>query len=108
MTTEVVVLDATGYAAKLAELGNIFVDPATKNPLPYARVGRQLYKTTGCAQCHSVDGSPGQGPTWLGLYKSDVRVSVRPRATRSRPTTATPSGTATSASRSSIPARRSS
>ena len=79
MTTEVVVLDATGYAAKLAELGNIFVDPATKKPLSYAKVGQQLYKTTGCAQCHSVDGSPGQGPTWLGLYKSDVRFSVAPR-----------------------------
>ena len=79
MTTEVVVLDATGYAAKLAELGNIFVDPATKKPLPYAKVGQQLYKTTGCAQCHSVDGSPGQGPTWLGLYKSDVRFSVAPK-----------------------------
>ena len=54
MTTEVVVLDATGYAAKLAELANIFVDPATKKPLPYAKVGQRLYKTSGCAQCHSV------------------------------------------------------
>ena len=34
MTTEAVVLDATGYAAKLAELANIFVDPATQKPLP--------------------------------------------------------------------------
>ena len=78
MNTEVVVLDATGYAAKLAELSNIFVDPATKKPLPYAEVGQHLYKTTGCAQCHSVDGSPGQGPTWLGLYKHEVKFSVAP------------------------------
>jgi cytochrome c oxidase subunit II len=78
MTTEAVVLDATGYAAKLAELSNIFVDPATKRPLPYAQVGKRLYESSGCGQCHTVDGSPGTGPTWLGLYKSDVRFSVAP------------------------------
>jgi cytochrome c oxidase subunit II len=78
MTTQCVVLDAAGYSAKLAELSNIFLDPATKKPLPYAKVGERLYKTSGCAQCHTVDGSPGQGPTWLGLYKSDVRFSVAP------------------------------
>ena len=78
MTTEAVVLDATGYAAKLAELGNIFVDPATNKPLPYAEVGQSLYESNGCGQCHSIDGSPGIGPTWLGLYKSDVAFSVAP------------------------------
>ncbi len=76
MNTEVVVLDAAGYAAKLAELSNIFVDPATKKPLPLAEVGRRLYQQSGCAQCHSVDGSPSEGPTWKGLYKSDVKFSV--------------------------------
>jgi cytochrome c oxidase subunit II len=78
MTTQCVVLDAAGYSAKLAELSNIFLDPATKKPLPYAKVGERLYKSGGCAQCHTIDGSPGQGPTWLGLYKSDVRFSVAP------------------------------
>jgi cytochrome c oxidase subunit 2 len=78
MTTEAEVLDETGYSAKLAELANIFMDPATRQPLPYAKVGERLYKTSGCAQCHSVDGSPGQGPTWLGLYKSDHSFSVAP------------------------------
>jgi cytochrome c oxidase subunit II len=76
MTTEVEVLDRTAYAAKLAELSNIFIDPATKKPLPYAKVGERLYKTSGCAQCHSIDGSPNQGPTWKGLYKSAVKFSV--------------------------------
>jgi cytochrome c oxidase subunit 2 len=78
MTTEAVVLDEAGYSAKLAELANIFVDPATKKPLPYAQVGEKLYRTSGCAQCHSVDGSPGSGPTWLGLYKSNVAFSAGP------------------------------
>ena len=44
MTTEAVVLDATAYSAKLAELANIFVDPATKKPLPYAAGGREALR----------------------------------------------------------------
>ena len=31
----------------------------------------QLY----CQACHSIDGSPGNGPTWLGLYGSDVELA---------------------------------
>ncbi|HBX54450.1 c-type cytochrome [Pseudomonas sp. UBA2684] len=33
-----------------------------------AAQGRQLAETQGCLVCHSVDGKPGVGPTWLGLY----------------------------------------
>jgi cytochrome c oxidase subunit II len=78
MNTEVEVLDEAGYSAKLAAAANIFVDPATKQPLPNAVVGEKLYKSSGCAQCHTVDGSPSQGPTWLGLYKRDHEFSVAP------------------------------
>lgn len=78
MTTEAVVLDATSYSAKLAELANIFVDPTTKAPLPYAKVGERLSTSSGCMQCHSIDGSPGQGPTWRGLFKRDTAFSVAP------------------------------
>jgi cytochrome c oxidase subunit 2 len=78
MNTEAEVLDATHYSAKLAELANIFIDPQTKRPLPLADVGRQLYKSLGCGQCHSVDGAPGQGPTWQGLYKQAVEFSSAP------------------------------
>jgi cytochrome c oxidase subunit 2 len=78
MNAKCEVLDAPAYSAKLAELANIFVDPLTKEPLPYAKVGERLYKTSGCAQCHSVDGAAGTGPTWKGLYKSDVPFAVAP------------------------------
>jgi cytochrome c oxidase subunit 2 len=30
--------------------------------------GRALAQSKGCVACHSVDGSPGVGPTWKGLY----------------------------------------
>jgi cytochrome c oxidase subunit 2 len=30
--------------------------------------GRRLYQTRGCAQCHSIDGKPGTGPTFLGFF----------------------------------------
>jgi cytochrome c oxidase subunit 2 len=33
-----------------------------------AAQGRALAQSKGCAGCHSVDGSPGVGPTWKGLY----------------------------------------
>jgi cytochrome c oxidase subunit 2 len=78
MTAEVQVLDETAYSAKLAALSNIFVDPATKKPLPYAEVGQKLVKSNGCGGCHTVDGSPGTGPTWLGLYKRDEQFSLPP------------------------------
>jgi cytochrome c oxidase subunit II len=30
--------------------------------------GQSLAQSKGCTACHSVDGSPGVGPTWKGLY----------------------------------------
>jgi cytochrome c oxidase subunit 2 len=30
--------------------------------------GEQLYKQRGCNACHTVDGGPGVGPTWQGLF----------------------------------------
>jgi cytochrome c oxidase subunit 2 len=33
-------------------------------------MGQKLYLKKGCAQCHSVDGSAGTGPTFLGLFGS--------------------------------------
>lgn len=33
-----------------------------------AAVGKTLAQSRGCVACHSVDGSPGAGPTWKGLY----------------------------------------
>jgi len=37
-----------------------------------AELGADLAQTQGCLGCHSVDGSQIVGPTWLGLYASQV------------------------------------
>ena len=36
-----------------------------ENPAEY---GAELYKSRGCAQCHSLDGSKKVGPSFLGLW----------------------------------------
>jgi cytochrome c oxidase subunit 2 len=81
MTTEAEVLDDAAYQTRMAELANIFQDPVAKQPLPYVAVGQILYKTAGCAQCHTIDGTKGTGPTWLGLYKRDQQFSKPPDIT---------------------------
>lgn len=35
---------------------------------PLAAQGRIVATRMGCFQCHTVDGTPHIGPTWLGLY----------------------------------------
>lgn len=37
--------------------------------------GQALVAALGCAACHSINGSPGIGPTWLGLSGSQVKLS---------------------------------
>jgi cytochrome c oxidase subunit 2 len=54
-------------AAREAELAN-----AGK---PDAGRGEKLYQESGCKACHSLDGSKGVGPTWKGLFGSDVKLA---------------------------------
>jgi len=37
--------------------------------------GKTLVTQNGCQGCHTLDGSPGTGPTWFGLYGSSVTLS---------------------------------
>ena len=41
-------------------------------------IGEIIYKTRGCAQCHSVDGSKIVGPTWKDMYGSTVPTDKGP------------------------------
>ena len=37
--------------------------------------GEELRTSKGCVNCHTTDGSRSTGPTWKGLYGSEVRLS---------------------------------
>jgi cytochrome c oxidase subunit II len=45
-------------------------------PMDPAAAGRELLGRHGCLGCHSLDGSPGAGPTLQGLYGREVVVTV--------------------------------
>jgi cytochrome c oxidase subunit 2 len=64
MLAKVVVHERGMFDPWLAEVSDIFKDRS----LP--EVGELLYNQRGCRQCHSVDGSAGTGPTFLGVYGS--------------------------------------
>jgi cytochrome c oxidase subunit II len=36
--------------------------------VPPVQLGEQLYTSRNCNTCHSIDGSPGTGPSWLGNW----------------------------------------
>jgi cytochrome c oxidase subunit 2 len=37
--------------------------------------GKALVRDRGCPSCHSSSGSKGTGPTWKGLYGSEVKLA---------------------------------
>ncbi len=36
--------------------------------------GRELAELNGCFKCHSIDGSAGDGPSWLGAFGEEVQL----------------------------------
>ncbi|MFS8523954.1 MAG: cytochrome c [Limnochordales bacterium] len=40
-----------------------------------AQRGRELFNIRGCTTCHTVDGSPGIGPSLLGVWGSERRLA---------------------------------
>jgi cytochrome c oxidase subunit 2 len=70
-----VIADEAEFQKKLTQLANPFID-ADGKILPLESVGKNLVDIYGCKSCHTMDGKPGgTGPTWLNLYKSDVKFS---------------------------------
>lgn len=47
-------------------------DQATLSP--QAQAGADLRRSEGCVACHSVDGSGGLGPTWKGIWGTEVEL----------------------------------
>ena len=62
MLSSVIVHEPGGYERWLQEEQARL---ASKNPV---ELGADLYKTRGCMQCHSTDGTRGIGPSFKGLF----------------------------------------
>jgi len=51
-------------------------DAAGDTPMSEAGArGHAIAKSNGCAGCHGSDGQGGVGPTWVGLYGSEVELA---------------------------------
>jgi cytochrome c oxidase subunit 2 len=70
MLAKVVVHPPGEFERWLAEASN-FLDK-----MPPEEAGKKLYEQRGCPQCHSVDGKPSTGPTFLGLVGSTVPITA--------------------------------
>ena len=48
---------------------------APRKRLSLADVGEQVAVEKGCIRCHTADGSPHIGPTWVGMYGASVNLA---------------------------------
>jgi cytochrome c oxidase subunit 2 len=62
MNTKVVIHEP-GQFEKWLEKASDFI-----KTMPPEEAGKLVYQKRGCAQCHSLDGSPGIAPTFKGLF----------------------------------------
>src|SRR5579859_3542377 len=49
------------------------------NNLPPVQKGEKLYRTQGCAQCHSIDGSKLVGPSWRDMWGRTENITGGPQ-----------------------------
>jgi len=88
MRAQVVALSDAEYALALEGLppfdldiaGPVYREPALagvapREPLSLAQLGERVATAKGCMRCHTADGTPHIGPTWLGMYGSIVPLS---------------------------------
>lgn len=68
MTADVVVQSQAGFDQWLEEMD-------TPEDMPLPALGKKLYQQQGCQACHSLDGSPGVGPTLQNLYGSERQLA---------------------------------
>jgi cytochrome c oxidase subunit 2 len=54
---------------------DVWVAQQTGEPTDPVERGRKWSNQYGCLSCHSLDGSKLVGPTWLGLFGSQVKLA---------------------------------
>jgi cytochrome c oxidase subunit 2 len=55
-------------------------DESTRT-MPLADLGKLIYESRGCATCHSIDGSKGQGPSLKGVFGHEILLADGKRVT---------------------------
>ncbi len=86
MRATVVALSDADYAAVMDELPSVEIEAplyrepevsgtAPRSPLSLAAVGERVAVEKGCTRCHTADGSPHIGPTWVGAFGARVPLS---------------------------------
>jgi len=48
---------------------------ASAQAMPLKELGALLYQSRGCATCHSLDGTRGQGPSFKGIFRQQHRMT---------------------------------
>ncbi len=69
-----VAMSAADYAA--------MIDANNPNdPVNQLALGKRLYEKKGCVSCHTIDGSPRVGPSWAGIWGTQVTLADGSTAT---------------------------
>jgi cytochrome c oxidase subunit 2 len=50
------------------EFSNWLAENTVVSDLPPVELGKELYTSKACFTCHTLDGSPSVGPTFLGIF----------------------------------------
>lgn len=78
---DVIVLAASGMLYNSNSLlyeqvvGSVHVDHPALGGMSAVETGERWYTVMGCKQCHSLDGSAGDGPTFKNLYGNQVKLA---------------------------------
>jgi cytochrome c oxidase subunit II len=65
----VVVHPSGGFQQYLSEAEQVLLD------MPPVKLGKYLYETRGCNQCHTLDGSTKVGPSWKGIFGQQHQIA---------------------------------
>lgn len=66
---------AVAVAGLVAACGDGAASSAEPPLSPEAAQGKELATSSGCAGCHSFTGGRSAGPTWKGLYGTEVELT---------------------------------